>query len=165
MTLAAGFALAACDAPTALDEPVATPLFAAASAATTNLKIPIARLVSIPCAAGGAGEDVLFTGNLHLLFHTTVNGNQFTAMFHRQPQGISGTGLTTGDQYRGTGVAQGTLSGSFVNGQFSDTFVDNFRIIGPGRGNDLLVQQILHITINANGEVTASVANFSLDCK
>ena len=106
---------------------------------TSNVNIPINSAVNVFCADGGAGEVVSLSGNLHMLSHTTVNGNNFTTKFHNNPQGISGTGLTTGDKYQGTGATQGTFGGSFVNGQFSDTFNNNFRIIGQGPGNNLLV--------------------------
>ncbi len=164
----AGLLVSGCDSPTAPGDSVTPPSFAAANAANTftnNVKIPVTIGVSIPCAAGGAGEEVFLSGYMHSLFHSTVNGNNFTTKVHTQPQGISGTGLTTGDKYQGTGVTQETLGGSFVNGQFSDTFVNNFRIIGQGRGNNYLVHETFHVTFNASGELTAFVDNFSVECK
>ncbi len=131
----------------------------------SNFRFPIDLLVFVPCADGGAGEFVQLTGNLHDLFHLTINGNRFMLKIHTQPQGIAGVGLSTGDKYRGTGVTQERFGGSLVNGQFSDTFVNNFRIIGQGPGNNFLVHQNLHVTVNANGEVTAFVDNASVACK
>ncbi len=158
--------LVACDSPTALDDSAVTPpSFARATTFTDNVSVPVNISVFIPCAVGGAGEMVDLSGNLHSLFHSTVNGNNFTTKVHNQPQGISGTGLTTGDKYQGTGVTQETFGGSFVNGQFSDTFVNNFRIIGQGPGNNLLIHQTFHFTFNANGELTGFVNNFRSECK
>ena len=138
---------------------------AAASVFHDNFKIPVNILVFIPCADGGAGEFEELTGNLHVLFHTTINGNRFNVKSHFQPQGISGIGQSTGDKYQGTGVTQERFGGSFVNGQFSATFINNFRIIGQGPGNNFLIHETFHITVNANGEVTAFVDNFRVDCK
>jgi hypothetical protein len=132
---------------------------------TDNEIIPIVLEVFIPCAAGGAGEIVVLSGDLHVLFHGTINGNRFVMKAHFQPQGISGVGLTTGDKYQATGVTQETFGGSFVNGQFSDTFVNNFRIIGQGPGNNFLIHETFHVTVNANGEVTVVHVNFTVDCK
>src|SRR6266567_741998 len=42
---------------------------------------------------------------------------------------------------------------------------NNVRIIGQGPGNNLLVHENAHITINANGTVTVFHDNFSVDCK
>lgn len=130
-----------------------------------NERFLIELLVFVSCADEGAGELVLLEGTLHSLFHVTINGNNFKVKVHDQPQGISGTGLTTGDRYRATGVTQQTFGGSFVNGQFSDTYVNNFRIIGQGPGNNFLVHEKFHITLNAKGELTASVDNFSVECR
>lgn len=132
---------------------------------TDNEIIPIDLVVFVPCADGGFGELVELSGDLHILVHGTIKDNRFTMKLHAQPQGISGVGLTTGDKYQATGVTQETFGGSFVNGQFSDTFVNNFRIIGQGPGNNFLVHENFHLTVNANGVVTVVHDNFSVDCK
>lgn len=137
----------------------------AAVVSTANLIFPVDILAFVPCADGGAGEFVELSGNLHDLFHLMINGNRFVLKVHTQPQRIRGVGLSTGDKYQGTGVTQETFGGSLVNGQFSDTFVNNFRIIGQGPGNNFLVHQNLHVTFNANGGVTAIVDNASVSCK
>jgi hypothetical protein len=121
--------------------------------------------VFIPCAAGGAGETVDLTGPLHTLITFTINGNNVSGFFHLQPQGISGTGETTGAKYQATGVTQESFKNSLQNGQANETFVNNFRIIGQGPGNNFLVHETLHFTINADGAVTVSHDNFSADCK
>jgi hypothetical protein len=138
---------------------------AAAEVFTDNIRIPIDLLVFVPCANGGAGEDVLLSGNLHIVTHLTINGNRFVFKDHFQPQGINGLGLSTGDKYQATGVTQDRFGGSFINGQFSETFVNNFRIIGQRRGNNFLVHENFHVTVNANGEVTVVVDNFTTACK
>jgi hypothetical protein len=140
----------------------ATPSFAAV---TANASVPDAISVFVPCANGGAGEVVNASGDLHILSSFTVNANNVSGDFHFQPQGISGTGSITGDKYQGTGVTQSNFDRSLQNGQFSQTFINNFRIIGQGPGNNFLVHQTLHITLNANGVVTAIVANTSTECK
>lgn len=119
--------------------------------------------VFISCAAGGAGETVLLSGNLHILTHTTIDATGgFHTKYHFQPQGVSGVGMTTGTMYRGTGVSQGTVNGKVG---LQETIVNNFRVIGQGRGNNLLIHSVFHITVNANGEVTATVDKFSEVCK
>jgi hypothetical protein len=135
---------------------------APASSSTVSTVFPIDLIVFVPCANGGAGEDVALSGNLHDLFHITVNGNSLHVKTHDQPQGISGTGLVTGDKYQATGVTQDEFNTSFG---MEETFINNFRIIGQGPGNNFLVHENFHITINANGTVTASHDNFTVDCK
>jgi hypothetical protein len=122
--------------------------------------------VYVPCAAGGAGELVDLTGPLHTLITFTINGKNVSGLAHFQPQGIVGIGETTGDKYQATGVTKDTsFKFSFQNGQAQQTFVNNFRIIGSGPGNNFLVHEETHITINANGTVTVFHDNFSINCK
>jgi hypothetical protein len=99
---------------------------------TSSAVIPIDIGVFVPCALNGAGEVVLLSGDLHVLFHFTDDGaGGFHVMSEANPQGISGTGLTSGDKYQGTGVTrQNFNSGAPL--PFNSTFVNNFRIIGEG---------------------------------
>lgn len=137
----------------------------AATTLTTNNQFPTAILSFVPCANGGVGELILVSGTLHVLNHVTIsNSNNFQVKMHYQPQGIDGVGLTTGDKYQATGVTQSTLH---INGPLPivSTFVNNFRMIGQGRDNNFLVHQNLHLTINANGEVTVTSVNQNVTCR
>jgi hypothetical protein len=138
---------------------------AKATTTTDNSSIPFDISIFIPCANGGVGETVELSGRLHILIHITTNDNNFVIRSHFQPQNVSGVGLTTGDTYRGTGVTQNTQTGSFINGQATVTFVNNFLMIGQGPGNNFTVHQNVHMTLNANGDATASVDNFRTECK
>lgn len=138
---------------------------AGAETFTESSQDPVDILVFIPCANGGVGEDVELTGFFHIVVHTTVNGNRFVSNFHFQPQGVSGEGLTSGIKYQSTGVGQEIVRGSFVNGQFSSTFILNIGIIGQDTGNNAVLHEQTHVTINANGEVMVSFDNSSATCK
>jgi len=157
--------LAGCDqAPTAEspdDSGIQTPSLAAVSI-TDNLSVPLSLTVFIPCANGGSGEDVTLTGTLHILVHLTINSGHFTFYEHFQPQGISGNGSLTGDKYQGTGVTQDMTTAGVVGSTF--TLVNNFRMIGQGPGNNFLVHENLHVTVNANGTLTTFVDNLSIEC-
>jgi hypothetical protein len=138
---------------------------AAPAAVTTNDKQTTAFSVFVPCANAGAGESVDGTIDLHTLITSTVNGNNVSGKFHFEPQGGDLVGSVTGDKYQPTGVTQDHFKGSLQNGQFTETFVNNFRIIGQGPGNNFLVHEVFHITINANGDVTVNHDRVSVDCK
>jgi hypothetical protein len=134
-----------------------------ASAFTQNTVFPIDLLVFIPCANGGLGEDVELTGNLHDLFHITSDGNGgFHVKTHDNPQGITGVGSITGATYHGTGVTQSDFN--LEAGQ-QETDINNFRIIGQGAGNNFLVHDNFHVSVNANGVVTSFHDHFTADCK
>jgi len=137
--------------------------FAAATTITSNSKFDVDIFVFVPCANGGAGEFVELSGSLHDLFHVTDTGKgKFILHFHDNPQGVVGTGLNTGDKYQGTGVTRGTL---VLAAGVTQTFVNNFKIIGQGTDNNFLVHENFHITVNPDGTVTALHDNFSIECR
>jgi len=144
----------------------AQPALASANSSTTNVKFPIQVALTVPCANGGAGETVFLSGRLNSLFHITVdNTGGLHVKSHNNPQAVRGVGLTTGAKYRGTGVTQQRINFGATGLPFTTTFVNNFRIIGQGPGNNFLVHEIFHITVNANGTVKAVVDNFRVTCK
>lgn len=136
--------------------------FAQATVYHGNISVPFSMWVYIPCA----GEVAMLDGNLHILTHLTFdNAGGLTFKAHFQPQGLSGTGSVTGDKYQGTGVTQWTSRFSGTSSQYEFTYINNFRMIGQGTGNNFLVHANMHFTVNANGDVTASVGNASASCK
>jgi len=139
--------------------------FSQALAITTNDFVPFAQINLVPCADGGAGELVLIQGTLHIQQHITINNNRATVKSHFQPQGADGVGLSTGDSYNATGVTQEVDTLPLTNGAAEFTFINNFRLIGQGPNNNLLVHQTVHTTVNADGTVTSVVDNTSVECQ
>jgi hypothetical protein len=138
---------------------------ASASTVTTNTSSPISFTEFVPCAAGGAGELVDLSGELHDLFHVTLAADGSVHLHVTDnPQGVSGVGQTTGATYHGTGVTRfdANLASGFL--PLNETFVNNFRIIGQGPGNNLLIHENLHVTVNPDGTVTSFHDNFSVTC-
>lgn len=136
------------------------------AAVTTNEIIPFTTTVFVSCALDGAGEFVALTGELHVLVSATVSKSGMShSEIHSQPANISGNGLTSGDRYQGTGVTRTGITMDTNDGfPHETTFVNNFRIIGQGPGNNFTVHQTVHITIDANGNVTANIDNTKTDC-
>jgi len=127
----------------------------------TNAKVPFSLGVFIPCVP----EVVVLTGELHILTAQEVDSDGgIHVKTHFQPQGISGVGSVTGDKYQGTGGTQEHFN-IHSSPAIEDTFVNNFRIIGQGSGNNFLVHTTFHVTINAEGVITADVLNDSTECK
>ena len=136
---------------------------ARALAFTVSQNLQIDFQAFVDCANGGAGELVDFSGTLHDLFHVTINGSQTVLKFHDQPQGIFGVGEITGDKYKATGVTQEVTRIGVVG--LTDNFINNFKLIGQGPGNNLLIHENIHVTINANGTLTAVHDHFTAECK
>jgi hypothetical protein len=144
---------------------LASTAFAASTNRATSISFPINISVFIPCAADGNGEIVDLSGNLHSVFSTTVNGNNIHMQFLFNPQGIVGVGETTGDKYQGTGETGGEFNASVNSFPFTLTITNNFKIIGQGPDNNLLIHENAHVTVNADGTVTAFHDNFSATCQ
>lgn len=139
------------------------PVGAKADTITYSISYPLDLSVFNECADGGNGEIVELSGNMHEVFHVTLDGKGgLHVKTHINPQGVSGVGLTTGAKYQGVGVTQDKL-----NAKTGETFtyVNNYRIIGQGPGNNFMLHENIHFTVNANGEVTASHENFSATCR
>ena len=137
------------------------PAMGQATTFTESVRIPIEFVEPNPCA----GEGVAITGDLHFLFHITVDPNAGTHVeVHFNPQGVMGTGLVTGATYQGTGATHDSVN---INGPPPSEFtsVNNFLLIGRGPNNNLLVHSTTHVTINANGKVTAVVENARVECR
>jgi len=137
----------------------------AASVFTSSDKFHVSILPFVPCANNGNGENVLLEGMLHETYHLTINGDKFHLKIIDNPQGISGTGEVTGDKYQATGETEEELNENFTNGHFTDSYVNNFKIIGRGKGNNYLVHENYHVTVNANGTVTTILDHLTIDCK
>jgi hypothetical protein len=137
----------------------------ASAAVTDNVKEPFSQDVWVPCANGGVGELLTISGRLHILFTETFDaagGAHFT--FHFQPQGASGIGSVTGDVYRAVGKTGGSTHIGSGGLPFIDTFVNNFYMIGTGGGVNFKLHNTVHVTVNANGELSANVDNSSVTC-
>jgi hypothetical protein len=137
------------------------PARAQATATTTNLELPLSTTLENPCA----GELIDFTGTMHLVIQTVATpAGTFKATIHSNTQNVSGTGVDSGTTFRFKAVANTTELSSVAAAQ-ETTIIIEFRIIGPGPNNNFLLQETFHVTINANGEATATVNQISLKCE
>jgi hypothetical protein len=134
----------------------------AQAAAITDI-IPVNIQLFVPCANNGQGEIVVLSGNLHVVFQLAFdNRGGVLVKTESNPQGVSGVGQSTGNKYQGTGVTEQTTTAKVG---FQATAVNNFRIIGQGTGNNLILHLNFHFTVNPNGTVTVFADNFSVQCK
>jgi hypothetical protein len=82
---------------------------------------------------------------------------------HFNDAGVSGIGLTTGNKYQASGGNHFVSNSGGTRNEF--TFVNNFLLVAPGAGNNLRVHELVHVTVNANGEITAETDNIAVDCR
>ena len=132
-----------------------------ASAMAVTEKIPFDFVLA---PEEGCGEAIQLSGTLlaHFSLTETSSGNVEVG-FHFNPQGITGVGLTSGATYHATGVTRGTTT-TRAKGGISDTFVNSFKIIGEGTAPNFLETDVIHLTVNAEGVVTAMVEQSTIRC-
>ena len=123
--------------------------------AATSTTIPLDAIRSGDCT----GEDVELSGTIHLVSQTQSGGD---VVGHFNYQGVSGVGLTSGTTYRSSTVDHFRLGAPFPS---DITSVRSLRLISRGPEDNLLVRFLFHITVNANGEVTAEVKDVNMVCK
>ena len=118
----------------------------------------------VPCANGGAGEWILIAGSVHELTHVTITAKgRATLVTHIQPQGLSGTGLLTGDQYTAAGVIVQDVQQVAVG--VEQTTVSTFLLIGAGPDQNLMVHENLRRTVHSDGTVSTEHDNFRMVCQ
>src|SRR5438067_2447060 len=132
---------------------------------TTNVSFPLGYGVWVPCAAGGAGELVELDGTLHSVYHVTFDsagGLHITSHFNSQD--VSGVGLATGNRYRSNEASDSKFNANGVQLAFELSFEHQLSLIGQGKIPNLKLREHEHLTINADGSVTASSAEIEADC-
>ena len=85
-----------------------------------------------------------------------------SSQFQFQPHGNL-VGRITGDTYQLTGVTRGTYNDILQSGESTLTYVNSYQLIGPGPGNNLLVREIAHLTIDGD-DVVVHHDDFSIEC-
>jgi len=130
---------------------------------TTNDRQSLAFAGFVPCANGGEGEILAGTVEVHNLGVSTANGNNDRSQLQFQAHG-SMVGAITGDAYRVAGMTKSTSHENAESGQYNLTYVNNFRLVGPGPDNNLLVHEIAHVTAIGD-DVVVQHDNLSIDCR
>ena len=164
LIVAAGFALSSLGCQDDVTGPASRNSASFAAASSTQIVVnPISITKFVPCANGGLGEDVSLSGDIHSVFHVTLDGRggAHVVVIHN-PQGVSGVGLTTGARYQGVGTHQDVFNATVG---VEETTVTTSQIIGQGPGNNLLMHEVVHTTVLASGAVTSFHDNVSIECQ
>ena len=140
-----------------------TVVVSAHAGVTANEHFSIAYAGYVPCANGGSGELLTGTIEVHDLASETVNGNHAAWQFLFERRGEL-VGSITGDTYRLAGVEHGAYTQSLGSEHSTLTYVNRYRLVGPGPGNNLIVRETAHITLDAGENVVVQRDDFTVDC-
>ena len=122
---------------------------------TVQISIPVDTSIFNDCT----GELVDLVGTDHLLVHQTIQGNNVNVNFSENFKDIVGIGETSGDSYATTSTLHDHVT--VHKGQSASA---QQKIVMTGPTTQLTIFLQLHITISANGDVTAFLDSFSSTC-
>jgi hypothetical protein len=130
----------------------------AAAEVTSNVRVDISGSIANPCN----GEIVNFAGTAHYVFRTTVDANGGLHVGVNANAQVKGTGATTGAKY----VANEQLHQQInLAGAGTTTLVHNLALKGQGQVPNFVLMERVHVTVNANGEVTVDRTESSSECR
>jgi hypothetical protein len=145
----------------------AAPALGQATTEITHETFPISVFAFVPCAAGGAGEEVFVSGKAHVVIKETIDGSGGTHfLIHLNYQGLTGVG-DSGTVYRGIGTEGVSYHNfaPFVGAPYSLTETRSIQFLGRGPNNNFIIHEVMHVTINANDEITSSFDVQRIECK
>jgi hypothetical protein len=121
-------------------------------------KLPFLLLATNECN----GESITIEGTINILFrqNTTPSGN-FHVTVHSNIHG-QGTG-NQGNFYVVNEISNDHFTTN--NQQFENTFNVTIRVISKGTAPNFLVHALIHLTVNANEDVTASISVIDTECR
>jgi hypothetical protein len=125
---------------------------------SANERDPLSQLLSNPCN----GDVVAIEGVMHVVFGVHVDQAGGTHVQARIIEHGAGIGQAAGDKYSfsaDTNFVSNTLDPSSETTQ-----VVNVRLVGQGTVPNFRAQQVLHFTVNANGQATAVVDKLTSEC-
>lgn len=141
----------------------------AATHFTATFVFPVDELFPVPCANGGAGEEVRITGSNTITVKETVSssGNRILRV-HLQPDDLMGVGQSSGDIYR---VSRSP--GQIIEVEQSDDFpfvttVLPQPIVLRGerpKAGTILIHTRFRLVIDNNGTVRVFLLDFSATCQ
>lgn len=127
------------------------------------LTIPYSKTVFVPCANGGAGENVSVTGNIHVVYQMTWTDQAFTLVYHDNLANATAVGLTSGETFVASGGTQGTVYGPWFSNQWVGSTVRKLRLVGPN--TQFSINYKMKFIITPDGEVRVDVEEETVDCQ
>lgn len=136
------------------------PTYAQAITFTDRVTVPFETLLTA-CN----GEDVFLSGELLLIFHTTIDDRGgIHEKFTLVPRHVRGVGSVRGTQYKAVGGQRSHFNADADFAPLNITETSMFNLVSQGGTDNLQIKFTFHVTVNANGEETAFVDHFSAKC-
>jgi hypothetical protein len=145
------------------EEPTAANASSNSSSGNIIHAVPFETTLFVPCANGGAGEDVTLTGFTNFIYQMTWTDQNFTLVYHDNIHKVTGIGASSGETFVASGGTNGTVMGSWVNSQWTGTTIQQLKVVG--RNSSFFVTYKYHITVTSDGKVTVNSNDDTADCR
>ena len=138
------------------------PTQAAATTIRNRTTVPFDVVVDNPCT----GEPVALSGAQLLISHLVFDERGGVhAHFRLVPQQVRGVGLRSGTEYHAVGGGGNNFTADADDAPLVTSSRATANVVSQGGSDNLVMHSTTHLTINANGEVTAVVNNVKLTCR
>jgi hypothetical protein len=102
-------------------------------------------------------EYINFTGSIHIHIRGVISDNKITWIGHYDVQNLKGVGQITGTRY----VTTESFNASYTSNFDTESIVSDqhyvLHYISLGKETNFTLENTIHLTINANGDVTVSL--------
>lgn len=120
------------------------------------------KTVFVPCANGGAGENVVLSGDIHFVYQMTWTDHAFTLVYHDNLIGVAGVGAITGENFVVSGGTQGNVMGPWYSSQWVRSMTRKLRLTSPN--TQFSINYRLNLIVTRDGQVTVDVEEETIDC-
>ena len=124
--------------------------------------VPFETTVFVPCANGGAGEDVKLTGFTNFIYGLVYTDRGFSMQYHDNVHQVTGVGLSSGESFVASGGTNGTVAGVWYSSQWVGNTTTQMKIVGQNTRFTVVYKH--HITVSQDGSVTVNNTEQTADC-
>ena len=120
--------------------------------------------IVIPASDSCSGEDVHVFGLLDVIVQAATDSNGGIHLTTHVTPHLTAIGVASGLRYRTAGPFQAVTN---TNGTGQSVFhlVNIIVLLSPGSTDNLVLTEMINVTVNANGDTTVSFDNFRADCR
>jgi hypothetical protein len=124
--------------------------------------VPFENTLLVPCANGGAGENVTLTGTTNFVYQIAWNDQGFTLVYHDNAYQVTGVGLSSGETFVASGGTQGTVKGFWDSNQWVGNMIRQLKILG--QDTSFIVNSKLKLIVTPDGGVKVDIDEDTVDC-
>jgi hypothetical protein len=130
---------------------------------TYSIQFEYSNQLFLACDSNLPGEFVQLQGTFEGHVHETIDGRgSYHIGIQFRPTYVAGVGQISGTLYRLRGAAHNQLEGESA-AEFS--FMNEFRLIGPGAANDGVLHIPSHYRVSESGVLDPSVFGGTFECR